>query len=64
MSIQPSQVTSRANSDLCRVRVFLEDTGTPSAARMAAIFRIAEEFRLAVQGSTHDPLRAESRQLR
>lgn len=57
MPIQPSQVVSRSNSDLCRITAVMDNRSTPPAKRMAEIYRIAEEFRLAVKGSTHDPLR-------
>lgn len=57
MALQPSQVTSRANSDMCRVDIVLNQRHRPSADRMAEIVRIADEFRAAVKGSTVDPLR-------
>lgn len=57
MAIQPSQVVSRSNSDLCRVDIVLNQRNRPAAARMAEIVRIADEFRAAVKGSTTDPLR-------
>ena len=57
MSIQPSQVTSRANSDLCMVDLLVNARHLPSAERMAKIALIAEGFRNAVSGSTADPFR-------
>lgn len=57
MAIQPSQVTSNANSKLCQVRLILEDTSIPSAQRMAMIADLGDSFRAAVSGSTADPFR-------
>jgi hypothetical protein len=57
MAISPHQVTSNANSKLCRVEIILNDRSRPSAERMAEITRIGEEFRGAVAGSTADPFR-------
>lgn len=57
MPVSPHQVTSRANSDLCRIDLVHGDVARPAAERMAEIVRIADEFRAAVAGSTTDPLR-------
>jgi hypothetical protein len=57
MPIQPSQVVSRANSDLCAIELLLEARHRPSAERMAEIAIIAAGFSRAVEGSTTDPLR-------
>ena len=57
MALQPSQVTSRSNSDLCVIDMISNDRDVPVTERMAAIVLIAEEYRKAVAGSTADPLR-------
>lgn len=55
--IQPSQVVSRSNSDLCRIETITDNVHTPSAERMAQIVEVAGQFVRAVKGSTADPLR-------
>lgn len=55
--LQPSQVTSNANSKLCQIELILNDRSRPSAERMAAITRLGEDFRSAVTGCTADPFR-------
>ena len=48
MSICSAQVLTRANSDLCRVMLHLENTGLTPPERMALIGRIVDEYRAAV----------------
>lgn len=59
MGLAPSAVTNNANSKMLRIERIVEDRATPTPQRMAAISRIVDEFRAAVQGSTTDPFRGE-----
>jgi len=57
MALQPSQVTSRSNSDLCHLESVIADRSRTPEERMAEIVLRADEYRKAVAGSTADPLR-------